>query len=149
ARQVEAAGFHVLAAAVSPDGDLLAAACGDLSRGDLRVWDLATGRLLRTGQRAGEPGDGERVAFSPGGKTLAYTDREGVRLQEAATGTPRATLRGALDFCFDRDGGRVAAWDDSRLAVYETATGRELRAHALPDGASGVVTFHHDSGLVA
>jgi WD40 repeat protein len=59
-------GHDVVAAAFSPDGQVLAASGGD---GSIDLWDARTGKPIRT--LLGRAGQGHRLAFSPDGKTLA------------------------------------------------------------------------------
>ncbi len=66
----------------SPDGALLAAACGAST---VPVWDAASGRLVRT--LLGEPERVVAVAFTPDGSSLATAGLERrVELWDAATG---------------------------------------------------------------
>src|SRR5262249_27748299 len=70
-RDLQAPRYSVQALAFSPDGKLLATLPG--SQGPLRIWDVATGKVVQ----ALEPPRAERhyfshgLAFSPDGKTLA------------------------------------------------------------------------------
>jgi serine/threonine protein kinase/WD40 repeat protein len=74
---------RVSAVAVSPDGDRIASAGAD---GTVRVWDVATRRLLHTVARPGKTG--VQVVFSPDGKGLyAAWSEDGVLLSiDPATG---------------------------------------------------------------
>jgi WD40 repeat protein len=92
--------------AISPDGKLLAAsgsANEDDSIGDLRLWDLATGKLLfklvENGFRI------DNVAFNIDGTVLASSDIC-LRLWDVKTGESLKVLNGAFvtDFAFSPDG---------------------------------------------
>ncbi len=74
--------------AFSPGGALLATAGRD---GNVRLWDLAAGRVVRT--LGGHPGGALCVAFSPDGTTLASTsfDDPVVRIWQVASGRRRST----------------------------------------------------------
>src|SRR5262249_8306723 len=78
----------VTSAAFSPDGQLLAGACGDDSyaNGEVRVWQVATGKLLQ----AVEHEDGVScVAFSPDGSRFATgTESKLARVFDTKTGHP-------------------------------------------------------------
>jgi WD40 repeat protein len=90
----------VAALAFSPDGRLLASAeclpsegstSGDGKHRPIRLWRLPKGEPAR---EFGVPGASVRgVVFSPDGKTLATSDREGITLWNAETGELRETLR--------------------------------------------------------
>ncbi len=82
-------GVH--AVAVTPDGKMVASG-GDSDRrssaigspSELRLWDIATGRLVWT--VAGEQGVVRGVAFAPDGKTLVYCDDRAVGIVNVQTG---------------------------------------------------------------
>jgi WD40 repeat protein len=57
----------VLSVAFSPDGRLLAS--GSWDDGTIKLWDVATGSLVRT--LSGHTGAVNSVAFSPDGRLLA------------------------------------------------------------------------------
>lgn len=59
-------GGIVVAAAFSPDGDLVALSAGD---GPIDLWEVKTGKRQQT--LLGRKGQGVRVAFAPDGKTVA------------------------------------------------------------------------------
>ncbi|HKI38872.1 MAG TPA: M56 family metallopeptidase, partial [Mycobacterium sp.] len=83
----------VRAAAISPDGAILAGAGEDLKMGGagnvIRIWDAATGRQIRELQ--GHNGSANALAFSPDGKQLAaggFSRRQGFANGGRAVGSP-------------------------------------------------------------
>jgi WD40 repeat protein len=153
----------------APDGKTLGCA-GD--RGEVRLWDLAAGKVTRTFS-ADHPKDVPVVvsalAYSPDGKTLAqaYTDGHPgpsyVRLWDAETGKPLRTLiDGAKSdvwtAVFSPDGKLLAAGDAAgRVRVFETKTWKEvavldgedqLRSAAFaPDGRTLALGMRRDVQL--
>ena len=140
----------VNAIAFSPDGKLLAAACGHM-RG--RLWDGVTNvYYLETRKLAaqfrGHEDSSESVAFSPDGKTLATGgDSRDVILWDLATrrlksrsepdagkgqGERRPNIRCIR---FSRDGQRLASLDDrARVRVWDLRQGfKELMPYELPE----------------
>lgn len=100
--QTKAHGDRVWGLAFSPDRKTLASGSNDKTA---KLWDAATGKLLRTFEVLGEPGrvkaphDGFhgtfRVAFSPDSKTLASGNTDGtIRIWDVAAGKLRHTIEG-------------------------------------------------------
>lgn len=131
--------------AVSPDGLMALASSGSRIHGELRTYDLATGRAHLTLDCGGAPIEG--VAFSPDGKTLAVKRNFSVHLLDADTGkeTGRLGYPGAnpstlIDIlAFSPDGSRVVIAAASRKAL-----------HLLDVAGGGVVrTFPHADTIFA
>jgi Tol biopolymer transport system component len=143
----------VYTVAFSPDGKHLASAAGgkgndpeDKKPGELKVWELATGKTVRA--LNGHTGPVYSVAFSPDGKTLASgSGDETVKLWDPATGKGLRTLKGhaanVYTVAFSPDGKRLASvsgdfYAESRPAdvkVWDPASGKELfnlKGHAGP-----------------
>jgi WD40 repeat protein len=112
----------------SPDGALLAAA-GEHNGAAVRVWQVATGRLIFS---AREPSTWTAwcVAFSPDGKTLAAGLELGeVCLWDVVTGWERARLSdpgGRVRWIGFHPGGRSLAvagnWPNNTVRVWDLAT---------------------------
>jgi WD40 repeat protein len=155
---------------VSPDGKTLATGGGRVggrSRsepalgpdGDVRLWDVATGRRLAV--LPVPSGRVTRLAFAPDGKTLAAaTETTTIMLWDVATASPRATMTWpsgpALYLAFAPDGKTLAAGGaDEVLRLWDTSSGTlraTLRGHAdaidwvafAPDGRT-VLTASRDA----
>ncbi len=123
----------VVALAFSPDGQFLASAeslpaaaalARDGRHRPIRLWRLTKGEAAHD---FGTPGSSVHgVAFSPDGKTLATSDREGVTLWDAETCEPREMLRfpdaGPLSpLVFSPNGLTLAAGGQSAI-VFWTAS---------------------------
>ena len=66
---------------------------GRLSGGspsEIRLWDIATGKLMRTVE--GEQGIVRGLAFAPDGKTLVYCDDRAVGVVDVQTGKIERSL---------------------------------------------------------
>jgi WD40 repeat protein/serine/threonine protein kinase len=121
------------ALAFSRDGRTLAAA--DLDRSgnrscDIRIWDAATGRVLRVLQ--GHPDLVIGLGFSADGDRMVSADSAGrVRLWDAAAGRAIKTFRSNLgplwSLAYHPDGDRVAlGGEDGYVGLWDVTTGRRL-----------------------
>jgi WD40 repeat protein len=126
-------------AVFSPDGRTLASAGAraaerwyDQRRGEIKLWDVGTGRELAALQ--GHTHVVTSVVFSPDGQTVASASADRtIKLWDARTGQERATLKGDKPL-FSPDGRTLAgAGEDYAITLWDTATGQEravLRGHA-------------------
>jgi WD40 repeat protein len=113
----------------SPDGAWLATGA-DHDAG-VRLWDAATGKLLRT-FRASADDDTCQAAFSPDGKMLASTSYRagGVVFWDPATGKELRRIRiggrGRLQsLAWAPDSRRLAVWADGGAHLFDATTGME------------------------
>jgi WD40 repeat protein/serine/threonine protein kinase len=140
--------------AFSPDGTLAASGSAiGLLIGDLKVWDPATGKVIRTLLGHLNPISG--VAFSGDGKTLASASWDGTaRLWDVSTWRTRHKLQGHTKYV-----NCVALSPDSRLAasgsgdqtvkLWDTATGQEVRTLRGHTGGLHSVAFCPDGRHLA
>ncbi|MCS6938528.1 MAG: PQQ-binding-like beta-propeller repeat protein [Roseiflexus sp.] len=112
----------------SADSALLASGASDDN--EIRIWDAATGRVIR--RLSGHTGWIRSLAFAPSGTLLASgsTDQT-VRIWDAATGQLLATLSGHTGFiggvAFSPDGATLAsASRDGSVRLWDVASGREI-----------------------
>lgn len=148
---------QLLSLAFSPDGKILA---GGSVSGTIKLWEVATGKEMQT---LNGNGPIPAITFSPDGKILASGEEDGsIRFWEVATGEElnafRAHKHPVLTVAFSPDGkllasGSWAAWEDndvqeSAVKLWETATGKELRAPELPGYVVSVV-FSPNGKLLA
>jgi WD40 repeat protein len=110
--------------AFAPDGRTLAT-CSDSDVVGVRLWSVATGKLVRrfatdhANQRTYYP------AFSHDGRTLAasHYGAKGIVLWEVATGKVQHVLPGGAHFAFSPDDRWIAARSFSAIGVWDRATG--------------------------
>lgn len=120
-------GGDVFALAFSPDSSTLASGAFDDST--IRVWNSATGQLLREIQ--GHEGWVRTLAFSPNGRMLASGSTDAtIRLWDAATWEPIRTLRGHTDYvsrlAFSPDGATLASTSrDGTVRLWDVASGNQ------------------------
>jgi serine/threonine protein kinase/WD40 repeat protein len=132
--------------AFSPDGSRIGLVWQKTRNGfesEVRVWDVATGKLVLTLPVAfGE--DTTAVAFSPDGKSLAAAGpvsaaHDELHVWECESGRRRFTIQGPfrghhVHLAFSPDGSRITcAGGDPRVGLWDAASGKELalfRGHA-------------------
>ncbi len=151
-------GLGVYSVAYSPDGRLIASTGGD---GAVRLWDAATGRLVREVTRRPQR-EATFAVFSPDGRLLAVGGPQGdigraaprpmpVSLHEVATGKEVRRLEGhGPKLCaaaFAPDGKLLASVDeDGDVRLWQVSTGEEVRRLK---GGGGALAFSPDGKLLA
>lgn len=121
--------------AISPDGMLLAAACGD-GEAPVRLWQLATGKALPWPAR--HLGTVHTLVFSPDSKTLATVERLGsIYLWDVPTGKELSHLKGKqkaiLALAFSPDGKwLLSGGKDETVCLWDRASGKPV--HFLAAG---------------
>jgi WD40 repeat protein len=142
----------VLSVAFSPDGKVLATA-GDYRDQMIRLWDVRTGKHLRTIE--GHRGHVTSVAFSPNGKMLASGGAdETIRFWNWETGRETRQLRGHTGrincICFAPDGKRLASGGaDRAVRLWDVLTGRVVQPLPALDGEVNAIAFTRDGKVVA
>jgi len=139
---------QVNSVAFSPDGKLALSGSHDNT---LRLWDVATGRELRT--FTGHSGDVSSVAFSPDGKlALSGSDDQTLRLWEVETGKEIRIFTGhsysVNSVAFSPDGRfALSGSDDKTLRLWDVTTGNSLRTFTGHYGNVNSVAFSPDGKL--
>jgi WD40 repeat protein len=149
--------------AFSRDGKVLAS-CGG-NPGQVRLWDIATGKELRRLSVAG-PGV-YSIAFSPTGDALAVVSRDStIFMLDAATGDVLHRLKGhvnvVMGVAFSRDGKTLASIEAGRperdpefyVRIWSVEDGQLLRrlgherwVWAVAFGADGMLAALADDGI--
>src|SRR5262245_28229494 len=133
----------------SPDGKYIATFGTD---SDFCLWDAETGKLVYRRDRRG------MIAFAPDGRSLVINEHGKLSIWETATGKTLRTLDGVgfQSIAFSADGKQLAAGlSGNRVAVYDLATLKEVRAIQLPvsedkhQPAMAFVAFAPDSRTLA
>ncbi|MEV4678056.1 serine/threonine-protein kinase [Actinomadura sp. NPDC049382] len=134
--------------AISPDGRTVAAGGLDST---ITLWDVATGRVLRTIRRTGWVG---ALAFSPDGASLASSSTSPGQLLvwDVASGRLKVNVRtgefGLNALAYSPDGRTIAGSNpDARL--FDAATGRTRAEFDLGHSGVNAVAFSPDGGTVA
>jgi WD40 repeat protein len=145
--------YHSIA--FSPDGKSLA--CGAFASGwsvnAIRVWEVATGKLLHEFQ--GPKGGVLSVAYSPDGSILAAAGLDGsIAFLDPATGQQKETWAahpGAVrSLAFSSDGKLLAsAGDDHAVRLWDTMNNKELRRLSGHEAEVESVCFSKDGKILA
>ncbi|MFO0760217.1 MAG: hypothetical protein U0359_27295 [Byssovorax sp.] len=145
--------WGLLGAALSPDGKQIATAARD---GAAKLWDHATGALVRTLPAGDDPL--LSIAYAPDGKTLATTsgtakaDGGLVRFWAVENGTLLRTIKlgsTAYHVAYSPDGKLVAACAEKEgAALYDAASGALVHALGEPKDGASEASFSRDGALV-
>ncbi|MDX6613966.1 MAG: hypothetical protein QOD75_3152 [Blastocatellia bacterium] len=143
---------YVWSVVFSPESRLLASASdAGVDDGTIKLWEVATGRELRT--LAGHGLSILQIAFGPEGKTIAGTDGRFIRLWDTASGNEILTIQGGDRFwsvAFSPDGKTLASGNtDGTIQLWEVASGRELRTLNAHSGGVTSVAFSPDGKTLA
>jgi len=134
-------------AAFSPDSRRLATGHAD---GSIRVYELPSGRRLK--QLEGVPRHGGMV-FHPEGRQLAVSCATGIQVYDLETGRILADLRQPAKtsgFAWHPDGKTLAAaCDDSRIYLWDVASGKQTHVLEGCRGTGITISFNHAGDLLA
>lgn len=134
----------------SPDDRLIATSSGD---GTVKVWDAATGLVLKTFDV--NPGPVHGVAFSPSGSRVASAGNDALtKVWDVRSGKLLLTLRGhrlpVADVSYRGDGKRIAtASMDGTIKVWDASTARILATLDAHAGTVGGVAYSPDDYRIA
>jgi hypothetical protein len=134
-------------ATFSPDGRYIAAA---RARNQVVVWDARSGHELMVFN--GHRNEVIDVAFSPDGKWLASSGREGARVWDRATGNESFAIlnKGWLSrVTFSPDSRHVAAVGAAIMVIWDVVNAQEVRVVRTNAGSQSSVVFSPDGKMLA
>jgi WD40 repeat protein len=152
--RIEESHAGVGALALSPDGRYLFTGPSQSYNADdvVRLWRVTSKGLVTV---AFPSVQSACVALSPDGKTLATANAAGITLWDLTGPVPKErqvlalrTDGGGPALCFDAAGDRIAAWSGPKLAVFDSANGKQQHAWDWP-GNIEAVAFAHDGRHLA
>jgi WD40 repeat protein len=128
--------FRIGRAALSPDGKILASGGGDTRGGELKLWDVATGKEIVS--LTGYTNSLYGLAFSADSKRLASGGQGPVQVWDIYAQQEVASFRdlghAASVVALNRDGTKLAAVGWHQVKLWEVASGKELASfqHHVP-----------------
>src|SRR5262249_33058893 len=142
----------------SPDGGLLATACGNTDySGTVEVWDAPSGRYLRSLEHE-RLSPVQNVVFSPDGRYLAAAARSTAKVWEVTSGRCLCTLPSQLDrvnaIACSPDGQLLATahggdCKENAAKLWDRISGQCLRVLSGKSGGMYAVAFSPDGRLLA
>ena len=144
--------------AFAPDDTVMATGCDGRGRGgnanaEIRLWDVATGKLVRSIPNTGEIT--YALDFSPDGKILASGDYDNlVRLYDPKTGAELLPRRGHQDHiqtvAYSPDGTVIASSGfDGALKFWRWQSDQAVQSYHDSDQALNSIAFSPDGKLLA
>jgi WD40 repeat protein len=142
-----------IAGAFSPDGKVLAIRTSGTFGGEILLWEIPSGRLIRRFAGLGSwNGD---ISFSPNGKILAVSDEKSVSLVDPVTGKQLRRLPAHSEslacFAFSPDsravataGGERFRGKDFAIRLWDVASGLERRRFTGHQGRVDQLAFTPD-----
>jgi len=135
--------MFVAATAFSPAGRWMATTQGR----DVRVWDAATGRVLRTLSK--QSVCISAIASSPDGHCMATCGKDSAVTVWETAGRPLRDLPGRANaVAYSPDGRWIAGCGESALKIWEAETGREAITLSVDYGGSSIA-YSPDGRLLA
>ncbi|MEG4353709.1 serine/threonine-protein kinase [Microcoleus sp. LAD1_D3] len=141
----------VNAIALSPDGQTLVSA----SFGTIRIWNVRTGRLVRTLNSVHSKKSVKTLAVSPDSSILASGgDDNNVILWDLKTGRRTRTIAAHTaavnEIAFSRDGQTLASGsDDKTIRLWNVRTGSRLRTLSGHAGGVNTIALSRDGQTLA
>jgi WD40 repeat protein/uncharacterized caspase-like protein len=131
------------AVALSPDGKQLVSALTSSDKPVAKVWDISSGRELRSMELADEESGPAEIAFTSDGRLLvsAIVDKQIKLWDLTANRSERKLGRTNQEFVpvkFSRDGRQLMLAEGYALRRWDTSTGQELPVLNVPN--SGLLT---------
>src|SRR5262249_48504555 len=125
--------------AFAPEGRRLATAAGAETTGEIKLWDVDTGKEIATLPR--QSSRIQSLVFSPDGRTLAVACGKTVALWDPPTGTELKRWQLAVPVChlMYAPGGAIlaAGQENGTVTLHEAASGRAL---ATLEGQTGTLS---------
>jgi WD40 repeat protein/uncharacterized caspase-like protein len=129
--------------AISPDGKQFASAATSSDKPVARIWDISSGRELRSIELADEESGPAEIAFTSDGRLLvsAIVNKQIKLWDSTANRSERKFGLTNQEFApvkFSRDGRQLVLVENYALRRWDTSTGQELPALNVPN--SGLLT---------